>query len=143
MDHGRAQHTEHYRQSCCGVCARHLKVNTACLRPAFTMKQCVLLKALPSTKTYNTQIGLKELLPVCSLQGAQSTYRCLFQNAECLAKMGTARKQQEYLGALAQMPQDKQQAWADWVTRVMVSLTPMQTALGICQPNICTACTET
>ena len=57
---------------------------------------------------------------VCSAQGSHSTYRCLFQNSQCVEELGTARSQQEYLHALEQMSEDSRQAWFDWTARVTV-----------------------
>lgn len=59
-------------------------------------------------------------VPVCSARGFRDTYMCLFQNVECLKKIGTPRTQEDYAKTLARMSADQQSLWHDWVKNVVV-----------------------
>ncbi|KAL3144955.1 hypothetical protein ABBQ32_003461 [Trebouxia sp. C0010 RCD-2024] len=54
-----------------------------------------------------------------SPRGIRDTYRCLFQNSECLKLIGTARNQASYSTTLAALPKHRQREWYAWVKGVM------------------------
>ena len=56
----------------------------------------------------------------CSARGIRDTYRCLFQNSDCLKLIGTPRTQAAYSSTLAALPKDRQRQWYAWVKGVMV-----------------------
>ncbi|KAL0021983.1 hypothetical protein WJX77_002623 [Trebouxia sp. C0004] len=53
-----------------------------------------------------------------SAHATQDTYRCLFHNVECSAKVGTPRTPDEYREVLAHMSADKRRQWYDWTRNI-------------------------
>ncbi|KAL0024748.1 hypothetical protein WJX79_001370 [Trebouxia sp. C0005] len=53
-----------------------------------------------------------------SAHATQDTYRCLFHNVECAAKVGTPRTPAEYREVLARISADKRRQWYDWTRSI-------------------------
>ncbi|DBA80240.1 TPA: putative 3',5'-cyclic phosphodiesterase pde-3 [Trebouxia sp. C0005] len=56
-----------------------------------------------------------------SAHATQDTYRCLFHNVECAAKVGTPRTPAEYREVLARISADKRRQWYDWTRSIRLS----------------------